>query len=85
MTLSGYFFRAFFTLLLTVSFSENATASGFDLTPEELAFIEQGQREQSFLVSMKNKEAFHETKDCQKNKRQYDIFPLRIFIAIFII
>jgi len=45
---------------------------------------EQGQREQSFLVSMKNKEAFHETKDCQKNKRQYDIFPLRIFIAIFI-
>ena len=44
----------------------------------------QGQREQSFLVSMKNKEAFHETKDCQKNKRQYDIFPLRIFIAIFI-
>jgi hypothetical protein len=45
---------------------------------------EQGQREQSFLVSMKNKEAFHETKDCQKNKRQYDIFQLRIFIAIFI-
>ena len=45
---------------------------------------EQGQREQCFLVSMKNKEAFHETKDCQKNKRQYDIFPLRIFIAIFI-
>ena len=33
---------------------------------------------------MKNKEAFHETKDCQENKRQYDIFPLRIFIAIFL-
>jgi hypothetical protein len=33
---------------------------------------------------MKNKEAFHETKDCQENKRQYGIFPLRIFIAIFI-
>ena len=46
MTVSGYFFRAFFTLLLTVSFSENATASGFDLTPEELAFIEQEQRAQ---------------------------------------
>ena len=46
MAVSGYFYRAFFALLLTVSFGKNATASGFELTEEERAFIEQGQREQ---------------------------------------
>jgi hypothetical protein len=48
MTVSGYFFRAFFALLLAVSFGKNATAAGYfdDLTAEERAFIEQEQREQ---------------------------------------
>jgi hypothetical protein len=45
MAVSSYVFRAFFTLLLTVSFSKNATASGFDLTPEELAIIERDNQE----------------------------------------
>ncbi|MEI7494014.1 MAG: hypothetical protein WCJ92_05400 [Alphaproteobacteria bacterium] len=48
MAVSGYFFRAFFVLLLMVSFGKNATAAGYfdDLTAEERAFIEQEQREQ---------------------------------------
>jgi hypothetical protein len=46
MAVSGYFFRAFFALLLMVSFGKNAAASGFELTAEERAIIEQEQRAQ---------------------------------------
>ena len=72
MTLSGYFFRAFFTLLLTVSFSENATASGFDLTPEELAFIEQGQREQEQREQRELQAAMAASRSEQAAKTQHD-------------
>ena len=72
MTLSGYFFRAFFTLLLTVSFSENATASGFDLTPEELAFIEQGQREQEQREQRELQAAMAASRSEHAAKKQYD-------------
>ena len=72
MTVSGYFFRAFFTLLLTVSFSENATASGFELTADELAFIEQGQREQEQREQRELQAAMAASRSEQAAKTQHD-------------
>ena len=76
MAVSSYVFRAFFTLLLTVSFRENATASGFDLTPEELAIIERDnqEREQRELhAAMAASDHDHAAKNASRERLQIEM------------
>ena len=76
MAVSSYVFRAFFTLLLTVSFRENATASGFDLTPEELAIIERDnqEREQRELhAAMAASHHDHAAKNAARERLQIEM------------
>jgi len=76
MAVSGYFLRAFFTLLLMVSFGKNATASGFELTAEERAFFEQEQRaqeERELHAAMAASHHDHAAKNAARDRLQIEM------------
>ncbi len=76
MAVSGYFFRAFFALLLMVSFGKNAAASGFELTAEERAIIEQEQRaqeERELHAAMAASHHDHAAKNAARERLQIEM------------